>query len=177
MSSLTTEQLVDAQKAGVDASFVFLNKAFEGFERLAELNVQAVKATLAENREFAVKALSAQELQDMFSQQSILAQPAGERVRSYWRHVYEILSSTQAEFAGLAEAKSRQFQSDAHAFIDGLTKNAPAGSEAVVAAWKTFITNASETANTAYETAAQAARQAAEIAESTVVPVEAAAKQ
>jgi len=190
MNSLTTEQLVVAQKAGVEISFAFLNKAFEGIERFAELNAQAVKSTLAENQEFAVKALSAKEPQEMFSQQPILAQPAVERVQSYWRHVYEILSSTQGEFAALAEAQCTQFQSDAHAFIDGLTKNAPAGSETVVAAWKSFITTASETANSAYETAAKAARQAVETAESNfnaastakrtrqaVVPVESAAKQ
>lgn len=165
MSSLTTEQLVAAQKAGVEASFVFLNKAFEGIERLAELNVQAVKSTLADNQEFAVKTLSAKEPQEMFSQQSILTQPAVEKVQSYWRHVYEIFSSTQAEFAGLAKAEWKQFQGDAQSFIDGLTKNAPAGSETVVAAWKTFITTAGETANSAYETAAQAARQAVETAE------------
>ncbi|MCP3711904.1 TIGR01841 family phasin [Paraburkholderia sp. CNPSo 3274] len=190
MSTLTTEQLVAAQKSGVETSFVFLNKAFEGIEKLADLNVQTVKSTLAENQEFAVKALSAKEPQETFSQQSILVQPAVERVQSYWHHVYEILSSTQAEFAVLAEAQCKQFQSDAHSFIDGLTKNAPAGSESVVAAWKTFITTASDTANSAYETAAKAARQAVETAESNlnaastakrtrqaVAPVESDAKQ
>jgi phasin family protein len=190
MSTETTKQLVAAQKAGVETSFVFLNKAFEGIERLAELNVQAVKSTLAENQDFAVKALSAKEPQETFSQQSSLVQPAVERAQSYWRHVYEILSSTQAEFVALAEAQRKQFQSDAQSVIDGLTKNAPAGSESVVAAWKTFITTASETANSAYETAANAARQAVENAESNldaastakrtrqaVVPVESVARQ
>ena len=166
MSTLTTEQLVAAQKAGVGTSFVFLNKAFEGIERLAELNVQAVKSTLAESQEFAVKALSAKEPQETFSQPSILVQPAVEKVQSYWRHVSEILSSTQAEFSALAEAQCKQFQSDAQSLIDGITKNAPAGSETVVAAWKTLVTTASETANSAYEIAAKAARQAGETAES-----------
>ncbi|MEM5314719.1 TIGR01841 family phasin [Paraburkholderia sp. JHI869] len=190
MSTETTEQLVAAQKAGVELSFVFLNKGFEGIERLAELNVQAVKSTLAENQEFAVKALSAKEPQETFSQQSILVQPAVEKVQSYWRHVAEIFSSTQAEFAALAEGQWKQFQSDAQSLIDGLMKNAPAGSETVVAALKTFITTASDTANSAYETAAKAARQAVETAESNldaaspakrtrqaVVPVESDAKQ
>ncbi|WP_233887076.1 TIGR01841 family phasin [Paraburkholderia flagellata] len=190
MSTETTEQLVAAQKGGVESSFVFLNKAFEGIEKLADLNVQAVKSILAESQAFAVKALSAKEPQETFSQQSILVQPSVERVQSYWREVYEICSSTQAELATLAEAQCKQFQSDAHVFIDGLTKNAPAGSESVVAAWKTFITTASETANSAYETAVKAARQAVETAESNldaastakrtrqvVVPVEADAKQ
>ncbi|MEX3964614.1 TIGR01841 family phasin [Paraburkholderia sp. EG286B] len=166
MSSLTTEQLVAARKAGVETSFVFLNKAFEGIDRLAELNVQAVKSILAENQEFVIKALSAKDPQETFSQQSILAQPVLERVQSYWHHVYEILSSTQAEFSALAEAQCKQFQSDARSFIDGLTANTPAGSEAAVTAWKTFITTASDTANSVYETVAKATRQAVETPES-----------
>ena len=51
-------------------------------------------------------------------------------------------------------------------FIDGVTKNAPAGSEAAVTAWTTFVTTATDTANSVYETAAKAARQAVETAES-----------
>ncbi|SEB95672.1 phasin family protein [Burkholderia sp. WP9] len=190
MNSLNPEQLVAAQKAGVETTFVFLNKAFEGVEKLAGLNVQAVKSTLAENQEIIVKALSAREPRELFSQQTSQAQPALEKAQSYWRHVYEILSSTQAEFAALAEAQCKQFQSDAQTFIDGLAKNAPAASETAVTAWKTFITTASQTANSAYETAAKAAKQAVENAGSdldgassarrsrqAVVPVEPAEKQ
>lgn len=190
MSSPTTEQLVAAQKVGVETTFVFLNKAFEGIEKLVELNVQAVKSTLAENQKIVVNALLAKEPQELFSQQTSEAQPAIGKVQSYWRHVYEILSSTQAGFAALAEEQYKQLQSDAQAFMDGLAKNAPWGSETALTAWKTFITTASQTVNSAYETAAKAAKQAVETAESNlntassakrsrqaVVPVEAVEKQ
>jgi phasin family protein len=166
MSSLTTEQLVAAQKVGVETTFVFLNKAFEGIEKLVELNVQAVKSTLAENQEFVFKALSTKESHELFSQHTIQAQPAIEKVQSYWHHIYEILSSTQAGFTALAETKYKQLQSDGQAFIDGFAINAPSGRETVLTAWKTFITAASQTANSAYETAAIAAKQAVETAES-----------
>ena len=166
MSGLTTEQHVATQKSSVDTSFALLNKAFEGIDRLAELNVQAVKSVLAENQEFVIKVLSAKDPQETFSQQSIVAQPVAEKVQSYWRDVYEILSKTQAEFSALAEAQYKQVQTDVRSFIDGLTKNAPAGSEAAVTAWTTFVTTATDTANSVYETAAKAARQAVETAES-----------
>ncbi|WP_168787567.1 phasin family protein [Paraburkholderia aromaticivorans] len=168
MNSLTPEPLVAAQKAGLETTFALLNKAFEGIEKLAGLNVQAVKSTLAENQEMVVKALSAREPHELFSQPTSQAQPAVEKAQSYWRHVYEILSGTQADFAALAEAQYKQFQSDAQGFIDGLAKNAPPGSENTVTAWKSFFATASETANLAYETAAKAARQAVETAESNV---------
>ena len=190
MSSLAPEQLVAAQKTSVETTFVILNKAFDGIEKLVELNVQAVKSTLAENQEMLAKALSAKEPHELFSQQTSQAQPAIEKAQSYWRHVYEIISGTQTEFAALVEAKFKQRQNDAQAFIDSLATGAPAGSETAVAAWKTFITTASQTANTAYETATKAARQAVETAESNldaasspkrtrqaVVPVEPVEKQ
>jgi len=189
MNSLAPEQLVAAQKAGVETTFALLNKSFEGIEKLAGLNVQAVKSSLAENQEIVVKALSAKEPHELFSLQTGQAQPAVEKAQSYWRHVHEILSSTHAEFAALAEAQFRLLQNDAQAFIDGLAKNVPAGSETAVTAWKTFITTASQTANSAYETAAKAAKQAVETVESNldaassakrtrqVVPVEPVEKQ
>ena len=190
MSSLAPEQLVAAQKTNVETTFVILNKAFDGIEKLVELNVQAVKSTLAENQEILAKALSAKEPHELFSQQTSQAQPAIEKAQSYWRHVYEIISGTQTEFAALVEAKFKQRQNDAQAFIDSLATGAPAGSETAVAAWKTFITTASQTANTAYETVTKAARQAVETAESNldaasspkrtrqaVVPVEPVEKQ
>ncbi|WP_341318461.1 TIGR01841 family phasin [Paraburkholderia sp. IMGN_8] len=190
MSSPTTEQLVAAQKAGVETTFAMLNKAFEGVEKLVELNVQAVKSTLAENQEVVIKALLAKEPQELFSQPTSEAQPATGKVQSYWRHVYEILSSTQAGFAALTEAQYKQLRSDAQAFIDGLAKNAPSGNETAWTAWKTFITTASQTVNSAYETAAKAAKQAVETVESNlnsassakrprhaVVPVEAVENQ
>jgi len=190
MSSHAPEQLVAAQKTSVETTFVILNKAFDGIEKLVELNVQAVKSTLAENQEILAKALSAKEPHELFSQQTSQARLAIEKAQSYWRHVYEIISGTQTEFAALLEAKFKQRQNDAQAFIDSLATGAPAGSETAVAAWKTFITTASQTANTAYETATKAARQAMETAESNldaasfpkrtrqaVVPVEPVEKQ
>jgi phasin family protein len=117
------------------------------------------------------KAFSAEEPHALFTQQGSDAQPAIEKVQSYWRHFYEIISSTQAEFAAVAEAQLTQYQQDALAFVDSLAKKAPAGSEATVAAWKTFITTASETANTTYEAAKKAAKQAVETAESNISTV------
>jgi phasin family protein len=171
MSSLPPEQIVAAQKSGVDTTFGLLTKSFDGIEKLAELNVQAVKSSLAENQEILLKAFSAGEPHALFAQQASHAQPAIEKAQSYWRHVYEIISSTQAEFAVVAEAQLTQYQQDALAFVDSLAKKAPAGSEAAVAAWKTFITMASETANTTYEAAKKAAKQAVETTESNISTV------
>ena len=58
MTLLTPEQIAAAQKANFDTLFGLTNKAFEGVEKLVELNLQVVKSTLAESQENAQRALS-----------------------------------------------------------------------------------------------------------------------
>ncbi|ANB76554.1 hypothetical protein AYM40_30630 [Paraburkholderia phytofirmans OLGA172] len=168
MSSLAPEQLVAIQKAGFETTFGLLTKALEGTEKLVELSVQAVKSNLAESQEILAKVLAAKDPQELFALHASQMQPAAEKVQSYWRHVYEIVSSTQAEFAATAEAQLKQRQRDAQAFVDSLAKNAPAGSEAVLSAWKSAFATANETVGSAYRAAQEATKQVVETAENNV---------
>ncbi|MFL9906858.1 phasin family protein [Paraburkholderia sp. RL17-337-BIB-A] len=162
------QQLTAAQKAGFEAVFSVFTKAFEDTEKLVELNLQAVKSTLAEHQEILAKTFSVKDLHELFGLQASHAQPPVEKAQSYWRHVYEIISSTQSGFAAAAEAQLQQHHRGTHQFVDKLAKKAPAGSEAAVAAWKAFIKTASETASATYEAARKATKQAVEIVDSNV---------
>ena len=46
--SLTTEQILAAHKANIETLFGLTSKAFEGVEKLVELNVTASRAALNE---------------------------------------------------------------------------------------------------------------------------------
>ncbi|WP_207001139.1 phasin family protein [Trinickia mobilis] len=162
MTLLTPEQFAAAQKANLEALFDLTNKAFEGIEKLVELNLQVVKSTLAESQENAQRALSTKDAQEFLSLQASLTQPVAEKVLSYGRHLYEIASATQAEFAKVAEAQYEEQNRKVQALVDNVAKNAPAGSETAVAVMKSAIT----AANTTYETVHKATKQAVEIAES-----------
>jgi phasin family protein len=162
MSLLTPEQIAAAQKANFETLFSLTNKAFEGVEKLVELNMQVVKSTLTESQENAQRALSVKDAQELLSLQASLAQPVAEKVLSYGRHLYEIASATQAEFTRVAESQYEEQNRKVQALIDNVAKNAPAGSETAVAVLKTAIT----AANTTYETVQKATKQAVEIAES-----------
>ena len=59
MSTLIPQGLVDAQNTGIQQLFAFSSTAFDGIEKLTQLNLQVVKATLAENQALMAKALSA----------------------------------------------------------------------------------------------------------------------
>jgi phasin family protein len=162
MTLLTPEQIAAANKAQFDTLFGLTNKAFEGLEKLLELNLQVVKSTLAESQENAQRVLSVKDAQELLALQASLAQPVAEKALSYGRHLYEIASSTQAEFARVAEEQYEDQNRKVQTLVENVAKNAPAGSETAVAVMKSAIT----AANTTYETIHKASKQAVEIAES-----------
>ena len=162
MSLLTPEQIAANQKAALETLFGLTNKAFEGVEKLVELNLQVVKQSIAEGQESAQKALSVKDAQELLSLQASLTQPVAEKVLSYGRHLYEIAAATQAEFSKVAEAQYEEHNKKVQALVENVAKNAPAGSETAVAVLKSAIT----AANTTYETVHKATKQAVEIAES-----------
>jgi hypothetical protein len=51
MTLLTPEQIGAAQKANLDTLFGLTNKAFDGFQKLVQLNLQVVKSTIAESQD------------------------------------------------------------------------------------------------------------------------------
>ncbi|WP_035881937.1 TIGR01841 family phasin PhaP1 [Cupriavidus metallidurans] len=159
---LTPEQVAAAHKANLETLFGLTSKAFEGVEKLVELNLQVVKATLAENADNAKKALTAKDAQELLAIQASLVQPVAEKTLAYTRHLYEIASETQSEFTKVAEAQLAEGTKNVQALVDNLAKNAPAGSESTVAIVKSAIS----AANNAYESVQKATKQAVEMAES-----------
>ena len=160
--SFTPDQVTAAQKANLETIFGLRSKAFEGFEKLVDLNMQVVKATFAENVDKAKKALGAKDAQEFLALQVSLSQPAAEKAVAYCRHVYEIAADTQAEFTKVAEAQLAESSRNVQSLVDNFAKNAPAGSESTVAIVKSAIS----AANNAYESVQKATKQAVEIAES-----------
>ena len=158
---LTAEQLLAAQKANVETLFDLTNKAFEGVEKLVELNLQVAKTSLGEVAETAKATLSVKDAQELLSLQAGLLQPAAEKAAAYSRHLYDIAAATNAEVTKVAEAQLADVQKKFMASVDGAVKNAPAGTESAVALVKSAIA----AANNAYESAHKAAKQAAEVAE------------
>jgi phasin family protein len=161
MNFMTPEQYTAANKANLETLFGLTNKAFEGVEKLVELNLQVAKATLAESAENAKAALSVKDAQELLALQASLLQPSAEKAAAYSRHLYDIASSTTSEFTKTAEAQLAEMQKSFVSAVDGVLKNAPAGTENAAALVKSAI----NAANNAYESVHKAAKQAADIAE------------
>jgi len=158
---LTVEQVIASHKANIETLFGLTNKAFEGVEKIVELNLTASKAALAEAATHTQTLLSVKDAQELLALQSGLLQPLAEKTAAYSRHLYDIATSTGAEFTKNAEAQAAEAQKKFSGLVDSAAKNAPAGSESVVAIMKSSVA----AANNALESVQKAVKQATEVAE------------
>jgi len=158
---LTAEQIMAAHKANIETLFGLTQKAFEGVEKLVELNVQATKAALAESANNAQAVMGVKDAQELLALQASMVQPLAEKTAAYSRHLYDIAQSAGAEISKTLEGQTAEAQKKMADLIDSATQNAPAGSEAAVTMMKSAMT----AANTAFESVQKAVKQAGEMAE------------
>jgi len=158
----TVPQLLASQKASLHDFLTVQNTFFNGFEKLVDLNLKAVRASLDEVAQKSQEAANLKDVQETLSFTSALAQPTAEKAVAYSKHVYDIVSGVQTELSKLVEAQVARNQQQFADAVEQFSKNAPAGSEGAVSLLKTSLA----TANNAYESVAKVARQAADTAES-----------
>ncbi len=106
MSPFMPDQFAAVQKSSLNQLFALTNMAFDGFQKLTELNLQAVRTTLAEGQGNVEAVLAGKDLREVFAVQGNLAQPAAEKAVAYARHVYEIASNTQVELTKQSRAST-----------------------------------------------------------------------
>jgi len=167
MSYLTAEQMMAAQKANVETLFGLTAKAFEGVEKLVELNLQVAKTAMGEVADTTKAAMSVKDAQELLALQAALLQPSAEKAAAYGRHVYDIAAATNAEVTKVAEGQIADAQKKFMTLVDTAVKNAPAGSENAV----TLVKSAVAAANNAFESVQKAAKQAADVAEANFTAV------
>jgi phasin family protein len=158
---LTPEQIVGANKAGMEALIGLASSQFAALERLSTLNTNATKAAFEEGLARAKSLLGAKDAQEYFSLNAAVTQPNLEKAIAYSRSVYEVAAQTQGEIAKYVEARAAEFSKNLLGILDKASKNAPAGSDVAVAAVKTALAAAS----TAYDSFSKVAKQATEMAE------------
>lgn len=169
---MTAEQFTAAGKANLDTAVELGQKAFGGVEKLVELNLQVVRASLDESAAHARALLAVKDPQELIALQSGLLQPAAEKATAYGRQVYEIVSSTQADITKLLETQVAASQQKFQGLVETALKDAPVGSENVTA----FLKQAMSASTTAIESAQKAAKQAASMAEANLQSLSKAAK-
>ena len=164
---LTAEQVMTSQKATFETLFGLTNKAFEGVEKLVELNVQASKAALAETANQTQALMNVKDAQELMTMQAGLMQPLAEKSAAYSRHLYDIATSTSTELRKAFEGQATEAQAKFMGLVDGASKNAPAGSETAMAVMKSAVA----AANNAFESVQKAVKQATDMAEANFTAV------
>ncbi|UVW27980.1 phasin family protein [Massilia sp. H6] len=162
------EQFSNATKSNLEAQFALFSsltaKTFEGMEKLVELNINAARTSLEASQNVTRQLMGAKDPQEFFSVTASQAQPTAEKAMSYSRQLASIASGTGAEFSKVAETQIVETNRKVIALVDEVSKSAPAGSESIVAAVKTAISNA----NAGYEQFSKTSKQAAEAIENNV---------
>jgi phasin family protein len=159
------EQFSAASKANLEAQLSMISaltaKAFEGVEKMIDLNLNVAKASLEESNSAVKQLLAAKDPQAWLSVAAAQAQPNAEKALAYGRHLATIASGVQAEFNKAAEAQIAESSRKVLELVEEVSKNAPAGSENAVALLKSAIGNA----NAGYEQLTKTTKQAVEALE------------
>ena len=162
------EQFSNIAKTNIEThlavSSALTTKAVEALEQVVDLNINTGKAMIEDIAASTRQILSAKDAQELSSLLAAQAQPAAARAIAYSRHLAGIATSTQAEFTRTAEEQFAETGRKLSALVEDVTKNAPAGSENVVAMVKTAIGNA----NASYEQFSKTTKHAAEVLEANI---------
>jgi phasin family protein len=167
----TNEQFAAANKAAVDSFLTVANMSLATTERLAALNLNTARAFMADSAANVGALLAVKDAQGFAALQTTLVKPAVEKAMAYSKSVYEILDESTNGLSQIAEGQAVEAKKSFAATIEQALKNAPAGSEAVVAAVKSALAQA----DSAYEQMSQSAKQAKATIEANVASANAAA--
>ena len=154
------EQFTNATKASFDtqiaAMTTFAQKAFASVEKIVELNMTVTKQAFAESTAAAQELISAKGPQEFIAITTAKAKPSADKFVAYGRELASIASAAQADFSREAELQIADTRRKVASLVDEVSKNAPAGSESVVAMVKTAMGNANEGFDQFSKTAKQA---------------------
>jgi phasin family protein len=152
------------QKASLDKILAAQGSIFGGFEKLVDLNLKVWKATFDDIARASQQAIELKDPQEAVAFSSNVMQPNADKAVAYSKHVYDILTSIQADLSKLTEEHVNESQQQLHDAIEEFAKSAPTGSESAIALMKSSVVSATN----AYETAAKAAKQATDAAQSNI---------
>ncbi len=161
---LSPEQFAAAYQANLETLFALSQTAFTSVEKIVALNLNVAKATLQDSQDKTRAVLSVKDPQELLTWNAQQLQPAAEKAVAYSRLMYDIATSTQAEFTKVAEQQLADANTKFVAMIDTAAKNAPPGSETAVAMMKSAVA----AANSAYDSLSRATKQAVEMTEANV---------
>ncbi|MEZ5659971.1 MAG: phasin family protein [Burkholderiaceae bacterium] len=158
---LNTNDYMTFQSDAIKASNALAGKGIEAMQKLAELNMKVMKSSLESGAEQMKSLMSVKDIKELNETLVTLAQPRSEAFSQYAKDAYAITTEANAEVTKMFEAQVEEGHKQLSTMIDGMAKNAPAGTEGAIGLMKQALT----ASRTAYEQASKAGKQVVEMAE------------
>jgi phasin family protein len=159
-----TEQFADIGKTNYANAIKLAALSLENAEKIVKLNMNTAKLALAQGVENAQAVASVKDVQELMALRSKLTESGVQTATGYSKTLYELATEAQAEYTAFAEEAWSAYQKGVAAFVENASKNAPAGSDAAVNAFKS--TFAASTA--AFDQFQKAAKQAVTMADANI---------
>jgi phasin family protein len=155
------EQFVDLYRTSLEGMVAMARSTLDEAERLRARQLEAIREALEENAELTRQVASASTADELFAVQAKFANHQIDIALGYWGKLFEAASHTQLQGMRKFEEQATQFNDR----VSSLLESAPAGTEPMVNAMKSFL----QAARAAYGIGAQATEQAAKMTEAQFV--------
>ncbi|MES2832633.1 MAG: phasin family protein [Pseudomonadota bacterium] len=140
------EQLAEMAKTNLNAQIAamtaFAQKAFASAEKIVELNMTMTKQSIADNTAAAQQLVHAKGPQEFFAMSTASLRPNADKAAAYGRQLASITTAARSDFTREAESQMTEARRKFSEMIETASRNAPAGTESVVAMMKTAMGNA-----------------------------------
>jgi len=144
MSGFDFENIFAAQRSVVNALVSVGNTALSSAERMAALNLHAVREAMVDFAEGTPRMLAVRSPRDAADLHSALSKPQVEKGVLYSRSLYELSTAAQEDAVQLIESQYSNFMDSMTALSNQIAKSTPAGSEVAVAAIRSTMNSAHE---------------------------------
>lgn len=164
MAAFEFDDIFAAQRATINALVTVGNTALLSAERMAALNLHAVREVMVDFAHGTQRMLEMQTAQDAAGLQRQLAKPQVEKGVLYSRSLAEISAAAQEDAVQLIEAQYTGFMTSMTELANQIAKATPMGSEVAVAAIRSTMRSTSE----AFERFNEAVERLTTVAEESV---------
>ena len=133
------QELNTVAQAQIEGVIRVATLAADGAEKIAAVQLKAAKSSFEDGVK-QMKALAAvKEATELQALGAKFMQPGMEKANAYAKELYESVAASSSEFAKLFEDQVASVNKQAIVAVDAMLKNAPAGSEPMVAAFKQMM--------------------------------------
>ncbi len=164
MNTTKSEQIAAAQKANAEAMLALMRSTLDNIEKLANLNLSAMRESLQAGAENAATLLEAKDSKQALAVQSGMAEPGLERTRAYYHNLYELVLTMQKDITNVMESHYKSLSENAESAIEETKSKMPAGGDVFATAMKSMLQASSQ----AFDRMNFMAQQMAQITDSNI---------